>query len=59
MFTFPQSRAFFKEECFSAFKSFSSVTLELWSRLSRIEERAFAETGLIEIVILALVEILD
>jgi hypothetical protein len=34
------------------------VRFESRSRLSRIEEQAFAETGLIEIVIPALVEVL-
>jgi hypothetical protein len=43
-------------KCFAECRSLISVTFESGSRLSRIAEEAFSETGLIEIVIPASVE---
>jgi hypothetical protein len=46
------------EECFSLCKSLSSITFESGSRLSRIDKKAFYETGLIEIILPASVRFL-
>jgi hypothetical protein len=44
--------------CFSECRLLSSVTFESGSKLSRIEQQAFNQTGLIEIILPSSVEIL-
>jgi hypothetical protein len=47
------------DECFDECRSLSFVKFESVSRLSLVEKWAFSQTGLIQIVIPASVEILD
>jgi hypothetical protein len=54
----PASIEFLGFECFSLCKSLSSIIFESGSRLSRIEARAFYETGLIEMIVPASIEFL-
>jgi hypothetical protein len=54
----PSSVEIIGEACFVRCGSFTSLTFESESKLSRIETYAFQESGLIEIVIPSSVEIL-
>jgi hypothetical protein len=54
----PASVEVLGEWCLAVAASLSSVGFESGSRLSRIEKQAFIRTGLIEIIIVALVEVL-
>jgi hypothetical protein len=54
----PKSVEVLCKECFSNCKSLTSITFESDSRLQRIEERAFAGTGLKSIIVPSSVEVL-
>jgi hypothetical protein len=55
----PASVEVLSEMCFFGCGSLSSITFESGSRLSRIESRAFYQTGLIDIIFPASVDVIS